>query len=65
MEKPKHLPKQQTTFMVRCWTLPSGNQRYHVRHVQSGLEVETDSLEAALPWMEQIRLEGPKPSWSG
>ncbi|WP_119339415.1 hypothetical protein [Meiothermus hypogaeus] len=61
MDKTKHLPKQQTTFLVRCWLLPGGSRRYQVRHVQSGQEAQTDSLEAALDWMEQFRLEPSKP----
>ncbi len=61
MEKTKRLPKQRTTFMVRCWLLPGGSRCYQVRHVQSGLEAQTDSLEAALHWMEQFRLERFKP----
>ncbi|MCX7784085.1 MAG: hypothetical protein N2318_10650 [Meiothermus sp.] len=61
MDKTKRLPKRRTTFLVRCWLLPGGSQRYQVRHVQSGLEAQTDSLEAALQWMEQFRLEQSKP----
>lgn len=61
MDKTKRLPKQRTTFLVRCWLLPDGSQRYQVRHVQSGQEAQTDSLEAALRWMEWFRLEQPKP----
>ncbi|MDX2006708.1 MAG: hypothetical protein SFU83_15655 [Meiothermus sp.] len=57
MEKTKSQPKQQTSFMVRCRTLPRGGLRYEVRHIQTGREVETDSLESALAWMEQVRLE--------
>ncbi|WP_299432543.1 hypothetical protein [uncultured Meiothermus sp.] len=61
MDKTKRLPKQRITFLVRCWLLPGGSQRYQVRHVQSGLEAQTDSLEAVLHWMEQFR---PKQSSS-
>ncbi|GIW35452.1 hypothetical protein [Meiothermus sp.] len=61
MDKTKRLPKQRTTFLVRCWLLPDGSGRYQVRHVQSGQEAQTDSLEAALRWMERFRLAPSKP----
>lgn len=61
MDKNKRLPKRRTTFLVRCWLLPGGSWCYQVRHVQSGLEAQTDSLEAALYWMEQFRPESHKP----
>lgn len=61
MDKTKRLPKQRTTFLVRCWLLPDGSRCYLVRHVPSGAEAQTDSLEAALQWMEQFRLTPSKP----
>ncbi|MBO1435870.1 hypothetical protein [Meiothermus sp. CFH 77666] len=61
MDKTKRLPKQRATFLVRCWLLPGGGRCYQVRHVQSGLEAQTDSLEAALQWIEQFRPEQSKP----
>ena len=60
MDKTKRLPKRRNTFLVRCWLLPGGSEHYQVRHVQSGLEAQTDSLEAALHWMEQFRPEQSK-----
>lgn len=55
MEKIERPPNQQTSFLVRFRTLRKGGVRYQVRHIQSGEEVEGDTLEAVLAWLESFR----------
>jgi hypothetical protein len=57
MEKTEHPPKQPTSFLIRLRRLRGGGVRYQVRHIQSGQEVEGNTLEAVLAWVRQFERE--------
>ena len=54
MEKDRS-PNQVASFLIRCRTLRKGDVQYHVRHIQSGHEAESENLEAVMTWLESIR----------
>lgn len=39
------------SFLLRCWILATSERRVRVAHIQSGEELRTNSLEAALAWI--------------
>ena len=40
-------------FLVRCWRLGDGAQRYEVQHIDSGERTLVTSVAAAAAWIRQ------------
>ncbi|MDX2008176.1 MAG: hypothetical protein SFU83_23275 [Meiothermus sp.] len=61
MDKDRRPPNQPTSFLIRLRTQRKGGVRYQVQHIQSGEEVEGDTLEAVMAWLERFRQERGEP----
>ncbi len=52
------MARHSCAFLVRCWRLGDGAQRYEVRHIHSGERLVVDSAGAAAEWIRE-RSGGP------
>jgi hypothetical protein len=41
------------SFLVRCWSLATGERRVKVEHIQSGEFAQAGTLEDAVAWLSQ------------
>jgi hypothetical protein len=46
------MARRYSSFLLRCWHLPSGACRIAVEHIQSGARTRAASLAAAVGWMD-------------
>ena len=45
------MTRQYRAFMLRCWCLGAGDQRFEIAHIQSGESLRTATLDDALAWI--------------
>ena len=48
-------------FLLRCWQLGDGGQRFDVAHIQSGATLRATTLADALGWIAAQRTAGYVP----
>jgi hypothetical protein len=53
------MTRRYSAFMVRCWHLASGEQRYAVEDIQTGAAVRVPSLNEAFEWLALQSREPP------
>ena len=45
------MTRRYSAFMVRCWHLANGQQRYAVEDIQTGTAIRVPSLAEAFAWL--------------
>lgn len=52
------------SFLIRCWRLSDGEQRFKVEQIQSGEVTQAETLEQTLAWLAD-RLDEPVAGYAG
>ncbi len=58
------MTRQYRAFMLRCWRLGEGDQRFEIAHIQSGESVRATTLADVLAWIS-ARLDVVETSGAG
>lgn len=48
------MTRQYTSFLIRCWRLDEDEQRIKIEHIQSGENVQVETLMAAIDWLDEF-----------
>jgi hypothetical protein len=55
------MTREYRAFLLRCWRLTSGDERFEVAHVQTGASLRVETLADALDWIGDCLAAGRDP----